>query len=121
MACSECQKRLDAANELVRFIASCGRRFFEYKGTVAHMEMDDRGRVWWFDEYTKKRVYMHQRWLGRSFSHGGTLNGFVRALRDFVKTGEQLNSYHRDHWGYGDDMPKVIARAVELGIIGGSE
>lgn len=108
-------------------IANCGRRFFwsASQQRLARMEMDPRGRLWWVDDYSGKRIYMHTpdyaRWRG--FTHGGTLRSLAEGVRDFVMRGERLSSsYFRPdgggrHWGYGDDILKVRAEGIRLGVI----
>ena len=111
------RQRLVAVNQLIVTISECGRRFFRHKRAIASMEMDQRGKLWWHDEYSKARIYMHRPWLHHGFNHGGGLNEFARALRDYVMTGEQLGPWGK-YWGYPDeDMAKVLTRARELGIL----
>lgn len=109
--------RLRRCNLLLWAIADHGRKFFRHGQTVATLEMDARHRIWFNDEYTGKRVYTHRPWLGRGFHHGGTLNAFIRAMRDYIITGEDRVARHLgpwpkeycdgDLWGYGDDMQRV--------------
>lgn len=106
--------RLAHVNALVKIISSHGRRFF-YNAThnrIARMEMDARGRLWWIDDYTDKRIYVantgfRNRWRG--FSPGGTLRNLVESLRDYVLVNEQLmrhdigvpyTTQEGNHWGY---------------------
>lgn len=93
-------ERLEHANSLIRIISQHGRRFFwnEAAQRVARLELDERGKVWWVDDYRGTRVctekiggYEH-RWHG--FSHGGTLKQLAQMMRDYIKTGERI------HWGY---------------------
>lgn len=123
----EKQKRLHNANELIKTIATCGRKFFCHSGRVSRFETDGRGRIWFVDSYDEARIYTHYtqgRWRG--FSEGGTLRALVIALRDFISTGKQLGFAFGpwpdwycdgDLWGYGDDMQTVRNTAGELGII----
>lgn len=128
------QERLKAVNELIQVIASCGRNFFSYNSDrgnkvdnpfISFMEVDQRGRVWFTDYYTQKRIYTHYsgRWNG--FSSGGTLKSLVCCFRDFIKKGSQLRKEYfqpdvgsgfRNPWGYGEDLLKVQDAAVRLGI-----
>lgn len=121
------EQRLEHANELLWVIASCGRRFFQYKGRVAQLEQDGRKRLWFRDHYTDKLVYTSYRGRWRNFTSGGTNQELVRALCRYIRTGEQVPAVHfgpwpksfcrGDLWGYGEDMAKVRQRARELGII----
>ena len=119
--------RLSHANELLRVIASCGRRLFHYEGRVGQLEQDVRKRLWFRDHYTAKRVYTAYRGRWRHFSGGGTNQKLVMALCRHVRTGERVHRAHfgpwpgwvcgGDLWGYGEDMGKVREAAVRLGIV----
>jgi hypothetical protein len=123
----EKHERLRKANEALQIIANHGRRFFRKGEKVSWFELDDRGRIWFVDKYSGKRVYTHDtngRWMG--FSEGGTLRALVIALRDYIARGEKLSSCHLgpwhgwysggDPWGYGDDMVIVRNLVISLGI-----
>jgi hypothetical protein len=116
------QLRLEKANQLLKVIASCGRRFFAHQGRVSRFELDTGGRVWFVDAYNEARIYTHRtngRWRG--FSEGGTLRSLVIALRDYIQTGEPIPSGYLgpwpdwycagDPWGYGESM-KLVAEAA---------
>jgi hypothetical protein len=127
-------ERLAAVNELVGVIASRGRRFFRNAetGEVARMELDERGRLWWVNEWVHtertRRLCLSVKpyhLLMRGFPHGGTLRCLVIGLRDFVRTGEPINAYafgpwrtNPDYcrWGYGPDLPAVRETAIRLGV-----
>jgi hypothetical protein len=106
------QERLQHANDLIRVIASHGRRFFWHGGVnvydpvtkVSAWESADRyaslelrhGRVYFIDDYTKKSVYTHKtgitnRWKG--FSHGGTLRALVEDMRDYIIHGTKIDRW----------------------------
>ncbi|MCV0359424.1 hypothetical protein KUC90_33300 [Pseudomonas aeruginosa] len=55
------QERLEHANQLIQVIARHGRRFFfdDTTNTTARLELDQRGKVWFHDHYSKARVYTH--------------------------------------------------------------
>ena len=119
------EKRARAAevNAFVAVIASTGRRFFAHGDTVARMEVDDRGRVWWVDEYNGARIYTHYRGRWRRFTHGGTMKVLVEAFRDYVCTGRKLGAglfrspswaCGGDVWGYGEDMELVREASAPL-------
>ena len=89
------QQRVEHCNQLIGIIASHGRQFFRCKstGNVASMEVDARGRVWFHDYYTRKRIYTHETSFGnewRGFTSGGTLRSLVEELRDYIRTGKPL-------------------------------
>lgn len=127
-------ERLAHANTLVKVISNSGRRFFwnEKDQRLAKLELDDRGRVWWIDDYRGARVFTHQtsissRWMG--FSHGGTLRSLVEAMRDYIVHGKQIDGWriatpqlygNGNIWGYSDaDAKAVRTQAFELPIIKG--
>ena len=122
--------RMFNANKMIDQISECGRKFFfnERTGRTAYMFLDQRGRVWFFDEQSHRLVYTHhryQRW--KHFSHGGTLHDLVDYFRDYIKKGELLPSRtfgpwpgfipDNDLWGYGEAMELVREKARELGIL----
>lgn len=125
------EDRAKKVNQLVKVIGDGGRHFFNYQGRYARIEVDYRGRVWWIDNYTQKRIYTHYGHRWRGFSNGGTLRSLVEAFRDFVSRGDYVPRYHfgpwPDHychgdlWGYGDYMKKVRNAAVDLGVTRASE
>jgi len=115
------QDRLKSANEFIKVIASCGRRFFKHKSFVSYLELSDHGRVFFIDYYTKKRIYTHIdcRWDG--FTGGGTLQSLIERLRDFIVKGYYLPAeyFHvnYDHiWGYGSDIFVIKEAAIRLHI-----
>lgn len=129
-AAHSASQRLDHANELVRVIAAHGRRFFysAQRERCARVELDPRGRVWWVDDYTGKRIYTHQTPFGnkwRGFSHGGTLRSLAEAIRDYIVHGAPIPPWriapqqsYGDLWGYGEQGAKdVRAAAFALPII----
>ncbi|MFB8829101.1 hypothetical protein ACE0DR_06250 [Azotobacter sp. CWF10] len=116
------QQRLEHCNQLLQVIARHGRRFF-YSADhdrVAILDLDARGRVWFIDDYSGKRVYTHPTGFGsrwRGFTHGGTLRSLVEALRDYIVTGEPMPRGYiapertwtdGDIWGYGPEAAKAV-------------
>ena len=121
------RERLAKANKAIEIIASYGRRFFYDRKTdrVARIEMDERGRLWWIDEYSGKRIYMHYDGRWRGFTHGGTMRNLARHMKDYILYGILLprHTLHwPDHfcggdlWDYGADMQTVQDKLFELGI-----
>ena len=119
--------RLTNANMLLETIAGCGRHFFLHKGEVSRLELDVRGRIWFVDSYTKKRVYTHYDGRWRGFAEGGTLRSLIKQLCLYVQHGVWVKSFmlgpwpawlcEGDLWGYRADMEQVRQRATTLGII----
>lgn len=123
------QERAEKINQLIKTIADCGRRFFYTKSqeTYASIEVDHRGKIWFIDDYTRKRIYTHYRNTWKGFSHGGTLRDLVIAFREFISKAKPLPKFafgpwpdhfcDGDLWGYGEDMKKVRDKAMSLGLI----
>lgn len=115
------RQRVEHVNQAIRIIADHGRRFF-YSQSVnryASMEVDARGKVWFIDDYSGKRVFTHDtvwgaRWRG--FTHGGTLKDMVKAFRDYVCTGEPLHPGYlgperfndSNIWGYDEEGMQAV-------------
>ncbi len=89
------QERLNECNLLIEKISTHGRMFFNYQkqhGRTSRLELGFQGRVYFIDGYTGKRIYTHRRycrWDG--FTEGGTLKGWVEAMRDHITFGTKLN------------------------------
>lgn len=133
----ELRERAQHANTLIRLIGSHGRKFF---WSVAHqqfasIEVDDRGRVWFIDDFTGVHILTTKSLFGRSdrdwtgFSHGGTLRSLVEAMRDYIQTGRKIGfwriaSYSStgfDYWGYGKEASYAVRMAArDLPIIDSS-
>ncbi|WP_163830751.1 hypothetical protein [Spartinivicinus ruber] len=127
-------QRLEAVNELIKVIATCGRCFFSENGDklnkvenpfISTMEIDSRGKVWFTDSYTRKRIYTHYQYDWKGFTHGGTLKRLVEFFRNHITRGVQIRSdyfdpngsYIGEHpWDYGDDILIVKEAALRLGI-----
>lgn len=110
-------ERIDQCNELIRLIASTGRKFFSDKnGYVSTLELGKRGRVLFVDYYTRRRIDTHaQKWTG--FTSGGTLRDLVERMRNYVKKGEKLplsviGCFYRadgsNVWGYPADELEAL-------------
>lgn len=120
-------ERLETANKMLTTIASCGRKFFAHEDRVSQFDIDHRGRVWFTDKYTRKRIYVQYKGNWRGFSDGGTLRALVERLRDFITQGKALPSgifgpwpewvCGGDLWGYGADMESVRKMASQMGIV----
>jgi hypothetical protein len=123
------QERAARVNELIKAIGDCGRRFFydTRNDRYAVIEVDQRGRVWLVDDYSGQRIYLHYRYWGAGFSHGGTLRSLVNDFREYITKSTPLPSgafgpwpdYYcgGNLWGYGDDMQQVRDTARRLGLV----
>ena len=122
MDLEERRERAKKANQFIEVIASCGRRFFNY-GVASHFIVDDRGRIWFWDGYSEKKIYTHHEGHWRGFTGGGTLRTLIQHLKTYIQSGElpKLNLgpwpdwvCNGDLWGYGDDMETVRNGAKAL-------
>ncbi|WP_204366679.1 hypothetical protein [Shewanella sp. POL2] len=121
-------ERVEHANALIKVISEHGRKFFDYKGTIATLELDKNGKVWVIDEYTKARIYTHYKGDWRGFNHGGTLKNLICLMREYITKGTQISIYWlapapkfcdgEDIWGYGKEAAAAVrAAAAQLPII----
>lgn len=117
-------QRLQAANELIVDMASCGRRFFysESFDRIGQFELSSRGRIRFRDEHTDALIdtYSHHYGAWRQFSHGGSLRSLIEYLRDYIRIGQKLpiQIIAPDYWGYDHASSKrVQQKAINLGII----
>ena len=110
-------ERLAIANEIIRIISSHGRRFFHHEGRISQFSLDDRGKLWLTDKYTKKRIYVAYKYRWRGFSNGGTLRCLIENLRDFIQRGDAIRRHFGpwpDHlcdgdlWGYGFEAAETM-------------
>ena len=115
-------QRAEHVNQAIRIIADHGRRFFynQPSDRYACMEVDQRGKVWFIDDYSGKRIFTHETvWGGRwrGFTHGGTLRELVKAFRDYIRTGTPLNPFYlgpersfdeSNVWGYPPDAMLIV-------------
>lgn len=117
------QFRAVTANAFLTAVARCGRQFFRHSDSVSLFEVDNRGRVWFHDAYSKKRIYTNYRYAWRGFTEGGTLRALVERLRDYIRTGAHprlplgpwpAHYCNGDLWGYGTDMQQVRDAAERL-------
>jgi hypothetical protein len=128
------QDRAEIANKIIRIIASHGRRFYsmnsdrrvplpESENRISRFEVDRRGRVWFIDKYTQKRIYVAYEYWKRGFSDGGTLRDVVVMLRDYI-TGKRpevqmgrFGPYPEwacggDPWGYGREEMALMRQEI---------
>lgn len=111
--------RVEAANQVIQAIASCGRKFFRYEDRVAWIERDKRGQLFLHNEWNGKRIYISRYGAWRGFHHGGTLHALVGRLVEYIKTCATVRCTYFDakHWGYGADMQIVIDAATDAGFV----
>ena len=90
------QQRTEQVNQVIRIIGNHGRHFFlnQKANRYACMEVDQRGKIWFIDDFSSRRIFIHKtNWGGRwrGFSHGGTLRSLIERFRDYIRTGEPLH------------------------------
>jgi hypothetical protein len=127
------QKRMRQINKLISVIASCGRKFYSYNGTVAEFKIWGNGRLYFVEPYGRNLLPCYSkpdshRWnthrWGR-FGGGGTLKAMTKSFAAYILTGATVPAHHfgpwpewycgnpNDLWGYGDEaMEKVRSAAV---------
>lgn len=125
--------RLKVANEFIKIIASCGRKFFYNDGDLAYLYFNEKGRLIYVDEYTKAHIQTQKSGFcpypfdkKSKFSHGGTLAMLVENLRNYIIKGEKLWAEYfqpvlpngfKNYWGYGDDILIIKNKGLEIGIL----
>jgi hypothetical protein len=119
------EERVLIVNQIIREIASKSHRsfFFEDENRFAEMILD-KGKVYFLDDYTNKKVYAYNNSSQNGFSHGGTFWGLINDFREFIQTGKRSNGsngyggLYCTHWGYPEeDMIKIREVATELGYL----
>ena len=122
------QHRTEQVNQVIQIIGNRGRRFFynEKANRYATMEVDQRGKIWFIDDYSSRRIFTHKtNWGGRwrGFSHGGTLRSLVEGFRDYIRTGEPMHPGYlgperlddSNIWGY--DIEGMRAVREQAGVL----
>lgn len=122
------RSRAARVNEAIQIISNHGRRFFynSEHDRVAHIQVDDRGTVWFVDDYTGQRINTHKAPYSRvwkNFSHGGTLRALVEAFRDYILTGEAVSLHllgpetswtNGNVWGYEPSAIEAVRQQAGL-------
>jgi hypothetical protein len=121
MTADESKGRLLAVNLFIEVIATCGRRFFNFRdhdGNISKFEFDARNRLWFWDGWKGNRIYCHGNHTWRGFTGGGNLKCLTKRLGAFIRVDKQLHpsTFRGGHWAYGDDMEIVRKAAADLGI-----
>ena len=117
------QQRTEQVNQVIRIIGNHGRHFFlnQKANRYACMEVDQRGKIWFIDDFSSRRIFTHKTdWGGRwrGFSHGGTLRSLVEEFRDYIRTGEPLHPGYlgperfddSNIWGYDIEGMRAVRK-----------
>lgn len=112
-------------NDLIETISKYGRRFFYNSkfDRIAGMAVNQRGQIFFFDDYTGKAIYVAYSGRWRGFSHGGTMRDLVLRFADYIRTGKQLGIWFigperirltdGNIWGYSaEEMGKCRSEAL---------
>jgi hypothetical protein len=124
----EKQKRVDECNEIIKLIATHGRKFFNYEDRgrqISKLALGKQGRVYFIDGYTGKTIYTHRRFCEwYEFSEGDTLKGWIEAFRDYITFGGKLNINAICHrgiarktgniWGYSDEEASKLIEKLSV-------
>ena len=132
------EQRLEVANNIIKAIASCGRRFLSMNSDrTGEPDPDARvsrfvfinKRLHYLDKYTEALIFVHYEFRtrggwGHQFSDGGTLLCLMQHMRDFIVKGEPININYfgpwpkwvcgGDLWGYGAAMPLLRAKVEDI-------
>lgn len=112
----KCQvERMKMVNELIEVIAKTDRRFFysKTKDDVGKF-IEGKTRVYFYDEYTQKKIHLSNICKDYNFSHGGTLWGLVHDFKHWILTGKHSNGKNGygglwcSHWGYTEEGMKIV-------------
>lgn len=125
------QQRVEICNAILKICASHGRRFFSQDADqprmtnprISEFSLDDRGRIWFTDRYSGKRIYVAYKYRWRGFTEGGTLRSLVESMRDYIRDASNALPYSvfgpwpewicgGDPWGYGKEEMAEVRREV---------
>lgn len=123
-------ERLLIVNKIIQSIAERGRKFFQNKGQVASLTIDNKGKIWykreWFPEGGKEYICLsvpYESWK-EHMHHGGTLKSLMIDFIDFIRTGKKgsysdcYGNLYCPHWGYPEsEMEEIRKIAIELGYL----
>ena len=111
-------ERMMKANEFIKIIATHGRKFFNYKGSISWLLLDSQGRIVFFDSFSKRYVYIYGNGSWKGFTNGGTLRTLIIHLREYIqgkiKTGDELFKVLpiRLDWGYPEADMTIVTEAA---------
>lgn len=109
------EDRIKIVNEIIKEIASRGRKFFLGKEGVSKVFLKNN-RLYMKNEHTGAEMHLSTKfgYPPKGWTHGGTLWGLTKDFKDFIQTGEKSNhnngygGLYSPHWGYPEDDMKVI-------------
>lgn len=115
-------ERVENANKFILSIANHGRKFFRFPhpagDQIASIILGEDGKLFFWNEWNFRRIYISKHGPWKYFHHGGTLYAVVSGLVRYIKTGATMNaSFFDRHWGYGDEINFVVKDGLNLGIL----
>jgi len=124
------EQRVEIINQIIKEIASRGRKFFANKetGAVASLHIMNRKiyykTEWVYAGITDICLSVPDYRNPKGWYHGGTLLGLVRDFCDYINGDDKSNDnngyggLYCPHWGYPDeDMKAIQQKAIELGYL----
>ena len=110
-------ERLAIANAYLEYVSKLGCKLFQMDGNLSRLTTKN-GEYIWVDCWENRKTTLKGEasdWVN-SLRHGMGIRTFIQVLRDFVKTGKQLQPGIVKHWGYGEDTKTIIQKGQDLGI-----
>jgi len=121
----EKDQRIHVVNEIIKEIASRGRKFFSGKYGVAEL-ITHNGRLYMKSEHTGCNLCLSTKfgYQPKGWTHGGTLWGLTKDFKEFIQSGNKSNGENGygglfcPHWGYSEaDMKAIQEKAKSLNYL----
>ncbi|CRL47620.1 hypothetical protein PSHI_06470 [Pseudomonas sp. URMO17WK12:I11] len=111
------RQRVEHVNQAIRIIGAHGRRSFfnQVADHYASMEVDQRGKVWFIDDYSARRIFTHKtNWGGRwrGFSLGARSALWLRPFAITSALGNRCTLAISDRSGSTTATSGVTTRRV---------
>lgn len=118
-------QRIQIVNEIIKEIASRGRKFFSGKYGVSEIFLKN-GRLYMKNEYNGSEMSLSTKYgyKPKGWPQGGTLWALTKDFKLFIQSGEKSNGengyggLYCPHWGYSsDDMKAIQEKAKSLNYL----
>lgn len=119
--------RVNVVNEIIKEIASRGRKFFYNDGLIAELEVingkGNKYACYYKAEYGEIKMInlnVPDYRKPKGWFHGGGLLALVKEFREYIKDGHprEFSCLCNSHWGYPEkDMEIIREKAIQLGYI----